>query len=190
MGISPHVARLRAAVGHELIVLPSVSVLPVDGTGRMLLVSPAGQHDGWHILGGAVDPGESPAQAAVRECHEETGARVRLTAVGGAFGGTDYEVTYPNGDRVAYVTTAYTASIVSGSPVADGHELADVGWFSAAGLLAAPLSTFAKALLTACGYRGPAGQPRSRRGAWPRPSTPPHDALASSWRQDSDDRPR
>jgi 8-oxo-dGTP pyrophosphatase MutT (NUDIX family) len=155
--MSPHVARLRAAVGHELIVLPSVSVLPVDASGRLLLVSPAGHDDGWHILGGAVDPGESPAAAGVRECREEIGVPVRLSALLGAFGGPDYEVTYPNGDRVAYVTIAYTASIVSGIPVADGDELASVAWFEAAALREAPLSGFARALLTACGYLDEAG---------------------------------
>ena len=65
MGISPHVARLRAAVGHELLVLPCVTVLPVDERGRMLLAWHAGHTDGWGTVGGAVDPGESPARAAV-----------------------------------------------------------------------------------------------------------------------------
>ena len=107
--MSPHVARLRAAVGHELIVLPSVAVLPVDESGSLLLATQIGHDDGWHVVGGAVDPGESPAEAAMRECLEEIGVPVRLTGLLGAFGGPDYEVTYPNGDRVAYVTVVYTA---------------------------------------------------------------------------------
>ena len=51
--MSPHVARLRAALGHELIVLPSVSVLPVDASGRLLLAQVA-NNASWHIIGGAV----------------------------------------------------------------------------------------------------------------------------------------
>jgi 8-oxo-dGTP pyrophosphatase MutT (NUDIX family) len=150
--MSPHVARLRAAVGHELIVLPCASVLPVDESGRVLLATQVGHDDGWHIVGGAVDPGESPAEAGVRECLEEIGVPVRLTGLLGAFGGPDYEVTYPNGDRVAYVTVVYTATIVSGVPEADGEELGQVGWFGPEALRSAPLSGFARALLTACGY--------------------------------------
>jgi 8-oxo-dGTP pyrophosphatase MutT (NUDIX family) len=151
VGISPHVARLRAALGHELIVLPSVSVLPVDASGRLLLAQVA-NNDSWHIIGGAVEPGESPAEAGMRECMEEIGVPVRLTGLLGAFGGPGYEVTYPNGDQVAYVTVAYTATIVSGVPVADGDELAGVGWFRRDALRSVPLGRFARSLLTACGY--------------------------------------
>ena len=72
MGIAAHLARLRSVVGYELLLLPSVSVLPVDEAGRILLVRHAGHDDGWGILGGALLD---------------------------VLGGPDYEVTYPNGDR-------------------------------------------------------------------------------------------
>ena len=104
MGISAHIARLRAAVGYDLLLLPSVSVLPVDAAGRLLLVRHAGHHDGWAVLGGVVEVGESPAQAAVRETREEIGVEVRLVRLLDVLGGPDYEVRYPNGDRTAYVT--------------------------------------------------------------------------------------
>ena len=61
MSIPAHIARLRAVVGHDLLLLPSVSVLPVDQAGRLLLVRHAGHDDGWGVLGGAVEVGESPA---------------------------------------------------------------------------------------------------------------------------------
>jgi hypothetical protein len=41
----------------------------------------------------------------------------------GVLGGPDYEVTYPNGDRVAYVTAVYEARIVDGMPTAGDREL-------------------------------------------------------------------
>jgi 8-oxo-dGTP pyrophosphatase MutT (NUDIX family) len=74
VGIAAHIARLRAVVGPELLLLPSVSVLPVDEAGRVLLVRHACHDDGWGALGGAVDVGESPATAAVREAREEISA--------------------------------------------------------------------------------------------------------------------
>jgi 8-oxo-dGTP pyrophosphatase MutT (NUDIX family) len=147
--ISAHVRRLRAAVGHDLLLLPSVSVLPVDAVGRVMLVRHAGHDDGWAVLGGAVEVGESPAQAAVREAREEIGAEVRLLGLLDVLGGPDYEVTYPNGDRTAYVAAVYEAEIISGTPaVADG-ELSDLAWFHPAELTQITLNRLSRALLTA-----------------------------------------
>lgn len=158
MGISPHIARLRSFVGHELLILPSVSVLPADETGRILLVSHTGHDDGWGILGGAVDPGESPAGAAVREAREEIGVDIRVTRLLDVLGGPEYEVTYPNGDRVAYVTAVYEARVIAGDPaIADG-ELSDLGWFTPERLAGLELSKFARALLSSTGHlKGAAG---------------------------------
>lgn len=152
MGISPHIARLRAFVGHELLVLPSAAVLPADAGGRVLLGWPAGTTDGWGTIGGAVDPGESPAEAAIREAREEIGVEVRLGRLLDVLGGPDYEVTYPNGDRVAYVSAVYEGSIVAGDPAPADGELSKVAWFARDELPALPLRRFTRALLTATGY--------------------------------------
>ena len=151
MGIAAHIARLRAVVGHELLLLPSVSVLPVDEAGRVLLVRHAGHDDGWGVLGGAVEPGESPAAAAVREAREEVGVDVLLVRLLDVLGGPDYEVSYPNGDRVAYVTAVYEARVVEGSPVVSDGELSDLAWFGTGDLSGLGLSRFARALLSATG---------------------------------------
>jgi ADP-ribose pyrophosphatase YjhB (NUDIX family) len=153
--ISAHIARLRAAIGHELILLPSVSVLPIDEAGRLLLVRHAAHPDGWAVLGGAVDLGESPAQAAVREAREEIGADIRLIRLLDVLGGPDYQVTYPNGDMAAYVTAVYAAEIVDGIPgVADDDELCDIAWFAPAELPALQLTRLSRALLHAAGHLG------------------------------------
>jgi 8-oxo-dGTP pyrophosphatase MutT (NUDIX family) len=156
MGIAPHIARLRAFVGHELLLLPCVTILPVDEAGRVLLAWQAGHSDGWSTVGGAVDPGESPAEAAIREAREEIGVEIRLGHLLDVLGGPDYEVTYPNGDRVAYVTAVYEASVVEGVPAPADGELSEVGWFTPEELSTIPLSHFTRALLTATGYL-PAG---------------------------------
>jgi len=152
MGIAPHIARLRAFVGHELLVLPCVTVLPLDETGRVLLARHAGHTDGWATVGGAVDPGESPAQAAVREAREEIGVEIRLGRLLDVLGGPDYEVTYPNGDRVAYVSAVYEASVADGIPAPADGELSEVAWFAPEELPALELSRFTRALFNATGY--------------------------------------
>ena len=152
MATSPHIARLRAFVGHELLLLPSVTVLPIDAEGRVLLGWAIGSTDGWSTIGGAVEPGESPAEAAIREAHEELGVEVRLTRLLDVLGGPDYEVTYPNGDRVAYVSTVYEAAIVAGDPAPADGELSKVAWFTREELPTLRLGRFARALLIATGY--------------------------------------
>ena len=151
MGISAHIARLRAVVGHELLLLPSVSVLPVDEAGRVLLVRHAGHDDGWGVLGGAIEVGESPAAAAVREAREEIGVDVQLVRLLDVLGGPEFEVSYPNGDRVAYVTAVYEARVAGGSPAASDGELTDLAWFGAGDLPGLELSRFACALLSSTG---------------------------------------
>jgi 8-oxo-dGTP pyrophosphatase MutT (NUDIX family) len=114
MAISPYIRRLRELVGHQLLLLPSVAVLPRDDQGRVLLVqvSDTGQ---WAAIGGAIEPDESPQQAGVREAQEEAGVEVRLGTLLGVLGGPEFRITYPNGDQTPYVSTVFEAVVVGGS---------------------------------------------------------------------------
>jgi ADP-ribose pyrophosphatase YjhB (NUDIX family) len=96
-------------------------VLPVDAAARLLLVQDAGRDGEWSPLGGAVEIGESPAAATVREVGEEIGVDLELGQLIGVLGGPDYEFTYPNGDQVGCVIAVYKATITRGFPqIADG----------------------------------------------------------------------
>jgi 8-oxo-dGTP pyrophosphatase MutT (NUDIX family) len=122
---SGYVADLRRHIGSDLLLLPSITICLFDGQRRLLLARHAAG-DVWSTPGGAVEPGESPAQAAVREAREELGVEVRPTALIGVFGGADYEVVYPNGDRVAYVTMAFECEHVSGTFEPDQREITEI----------------------------------------------------------------
>jgi len=99
--MSDHLRELRRRVGHEPVLqVPSVSVAVRDQAGRVLLARHS-EGGAWVLPGGAIEPGESPADAAVREAWEETGLLVRLTALVGVFGGPDFIVQYRNGDRTS-----------------------------------------------------------------------------------------
>ena len=63
-----------------------------DVAGRVLLVKPT-YNDVWHLPGGVVEDGESPAAAAVREVNEELGLDVRA----GKLMGVDYRPPAPGG---------------------------------------------------------------------------------------------
>ena len=115
MAISPHIKRLRQLVGQELLVLPSAGVIPRDDEGRILLVRLV-DTDQWAVIGGAIEPDESPQQAAVREAEEEAGVGVSLGPILGVIGGPEFRITYPNGDQTSYVSTIFAATVIGGSP--------------------------------------------------------------------------
>ena len=150
MAISPYIARLRQRVGHDLLVLPSVAVLPWDASGRILLVKlrDTGQ---WGTIGGAVEPDESPESAAVRETAEEAGIVVALCGLRAVIGGPEFRIRYPNGDQTSYVSTVFDGVVTEGTPRPDGEETVDTGWFHPSGLAEVDMSDFTRALLREAG---------------------------------------
>ena len=146
MAISPYIKRLRQLIGHELLVLPSVAVLPRRPDGAVLLVRlmDTGQ---WATIGGAVEPDESPDQAARREAQEEAGIEVALGRILGVVGGPEYRVTYPNGDLASYVATVFEATVTGGLLRADGDETSSVKWWNSDALPYDEMGTLTRALL-------------------------------------------
>lgn len=124
---SAYVARIREHIGTDLLILAGVTAVIRNGDSFLLTRH---VHSGtWSLIGGAVEPGEEPADAVVREVHEETGARIEVTRIVGAYGGQPLMVTYPNGDHVAYVTVAYECRLLD-SATPDMEELQELSWFT------------------------------------------------------------
>ena len=130
MPMSEYVRTLRAAMGHERLLLPSVSALIYDDLGRLLLVR---QRDGdaWSTPGGAIEFDETPADAVVRETWEETGLLVSVAQIFGIYGGRNFVVHYENGDEAQYVMIAFECAIRSGKLRSDGIETTDVRFWGA-----------------------------------------------------------
>src|SRR5581483_5544181 len=106
MALSDYMKRLRGCVGHDLLVIPCVAAVVRAPEGVLLLKR---SDDGrWALPGGAIDPGEAPAQALVREVYEETGLRVRPLRLLGVFGAfPDFRHVYPNGDAVQVIASVF-----------------------------------------------------------------------------------
>jgi 8-oxo-dGTP pyrophosphatase MutT (NUDIX family) len=109
--ISDYLAALRRHVGHDLVVVPGVAGIVLDGQGRVLLQRRSDSGE-WGLPGGMVDPGESPARTVVREVHEETGLVVRPERLAGVIG--PHHVVYPNSDVVEVTSSAFVCSVVGG----------------------------------------------------------------------------
>lgn len=121
MPMPPFLAQLRQKIGTDLLLLPTIVVIARDKDDRILFVHDR-DSDSWTLPGGIIEPGESPASAAVREVWEETHVIATLTRIIGVIGGAGCETTYSNGDQIAWVATVFGARVEEGTPVADGME--------------------------------------------------------------------
>jgi 8-oxo-dGTP pyrophosphatase MutT (NUDIX family) len=121
--------QLREKIGHDLILMPSVTILTFDEKERVLLVRHS-EGDVWIVPGGSIDPLEQPVDAAVREMWEETGLLIEPTRILGVYGGPEFYLTYRNGDQVNYVMTVFEGRVTSGSLQPDAVEILELGYFS------------------------------------------------------------
>lgn len=128
--ISEYLAGVRKYVGHSLLLMPGVAGIIRNDKGQILLQLRT--DDGlWGLPAGSVDPGEAPAQALVREVHEETGLLVRPTKLIGLFGGADgFRHTYPSGDIVEYMVALFACEIVGGQLQIGDDESLELKFFS------------------------------------------------------------
>jgi 8-oxo-dGTP pyrophosphatase MutT (NUDIX family) len=125
MPISDHMKAVRDKIGHDLLATTAVSISIFDAENRLLLGRDA-ETAQWTLPGGAIDPEEHPADAAVRECFEETGLLTRPQRLIGVFGGPEFLVRYPKGDLTYYTVIAFEAVIVGGALAPDGEEIASL----------------------------------------------------------------
>lgn len=146
MAISEYVRQLRSKVGTSILLMPSAMALVLDDRRRVLLVQHATRGI-WGAPGGAVDPGETPADCVVRETWEETGLYVRPLRVAGVYGGDKYRVRYSNGDEVEYVMTVFECGVLSGTLRPDGDETLAVRFFAVSELESEPLTPWLRSVL-------------------------------------------
>lgn len=99
--------------------------------GERLLLTKRTDNGEWCLPGGAIEPGERPAEAAERETLEETGLSVRVTGLVGVYSNPDVVVVYPDGNRVQIVGVVFHAEALGGEAGCSA-EVSESGWFTAA----------------------------------------------------------
>ncbi len=106
----------------------AAGLLITDEADRILLVRRAWepQQGLWSLPAGFVDADESPAEAAVRECHEETGFDAEILGLVDVISGREHA-------RGADIVIVYRGHIVGGS-LGAADDAAEAGFFAAGDL--------------------------------------------------------
>lgn len=118
---------LRSKVGHEKIILIFAGGCIFNEKGEVLLQK-RGDSNLWGFPGGAIELGETPEMAAIREAKEETGLEVEVGRFIGLY--TDCDMVYPNGDKAQSILIAFELRIVGGELRCDKEETLELKWFS------------------------------------------------------------
>ena len=126
MPISPFITNLRQKIGHDLLFLMGINAVVLNDQREILLVN-SKETGLWMPIGGMVEPGEEPADSAVREVFEETGVHAQPQRLIAVYDGP--QVTYSNGDLAHYITVVFLCRAISGQPHAHDDENHDARYF-------------------------------------------------------------
>jgi ADP-ribose pyrophosphatase YjhB (NUDIX family) len=107
--------------------VPSVNVVVTNNAGEILMIRRT-DNDNWAVPGGAIDLGESVAQAAVRETQEEAGIECEITGLVGIYSDPKHVILYTsNGEARQEFSILLTARPLSGQPT-PSSETSEVRW--------------------------------------------------------------
>jgi 8-oxo-dGTP diphosphatase len=129
MPISDYLRHLRARIGHDLLLTPGVAGVIVNDRGEVLLQLRRDDRR-WGLPGGAMEPGEEPAGALVREVLEETALEVVPERIVGVYSGPDFLVRYDNGDEAMIVSITFACRPVRGEPRVNDDESLEIRYFA------------------------------------------------------------
>lgn len=127
MATPDFVLELRNHVGTAPLWLAgATAVIRSPDHARVLLVRRS-DNGWWTPVTGIVDPGEHPADTAVREAREEADVDIRVDRVASI--GVSRMVTYANGDQAQYIDHTFACTYLGGDPRPADGENTDVRWF-------------------------------------------------------------
>ena len=108
--------------------VPAASTVVIDNEGRLLMAKRT-DNELWTIPGGGMKPGETIAEAAVREVKEETGIDVEVVALIGIYTNPQHVVEYSDGEVRQQFSVCFACRPISGTP-ATSDETSEVGYFT------------------------------------------------------------
>lgn len=119
------VLELRRRIGTHPLSLAGVTAVVLRG--EKVLLGRRSDNGALTPITGIVDPGEEPADAAVRETLEEAGVVCRVERL--AWVHQIPRIVYANGDQADYLDLTFRCTWVSGEPYPADGEMTEVGWY-------------------------------------------------------------
>ena len=125
MPVPEFIVELRRHVGHAPLWLLGVTAIVIRD-GQVLLVKRSDNH-AWTPVTGIVEPGEDPADCAVREVFEEAGVHASARRL--AWVHVTRPIVHANGDHAQYLDHVFRMDWTGGEPFAADDESLEARWF-------------------------------------------------------------
>lgn len=109
-------------------VVPAVSAIVADAQGSILLILRT-DNGYWSIPGGGLNPGESVADATMREVKEETGIDCQVTGLVGIYSDPNHVAAYDDGEVRQEFSICFTTRMTGGT-ITTSSESAEVQFVS------------------------------------------------------------
>ncbi len=107
--------------------VPSANVIVVNDRGEVLMIRRT-DNGNWAVPGGAMDLGESIAEAAIRETEEETGIVCEITGLIGIYTDPKHVIRYTSNEEVRQEFSVVFTARQGGGVLTPSSESADPQW--------------------------------------------------------------
>ena len=114
------------------------SAILFDEKREKVLLTQRTDNGRWCLPGGAMEAGESAAEACEREVWEETGLRVRVKRLLGVYSNPDQLVIYPDGNKAFFVVLNFEVEFISGT-LGLSNETTAFGYYSVKDMESMPM---------------------------------------------------
>jgi ADP-ribose pyrophosphatase YjhB (NUDIX family) len=129
-----YLTRLRAVLGTQKLILPSVRVVLLTPDRSRVLLVRRSSDDVWALLGGGQELGESVHDAMVREVREESGYDVQSASLVAVHSAPRFDQRTPYGDLHQSLTFVFSTIHWSGELVAETDETTNARFFGVGAL--------------------------------------------------------
>jgi 8-oxo-dGTP pyrophosphatase MutT (NUDIX family) len=116
-------------IGRQGNIRLGCSAVLFDANREEILLTRRADNGQWCLPSGGVEPGESVAEACMRETWEETGLKIRVERLTSIFSSPDRLVVYSDGKRFQIISLNFEVSEIGGK-IGLSDETTDTGFFS------------------------------------------------------------